>query len=124
MGTIALVGLGGNLGDAAETVRRAFQELDALPNTRLLRASRLYQSKAWGRTDQPDFINAVAMLDTRLGARELLDAMLDIEHGALCLSDGARRWRAELFRTRLAFVRDFCALWPRHLVKDMEQARG
>ena len=42
MGTIALVGLGGNLGDAAETVRRAFQELDALPNTRLLRASRLY----------------------------------------------------------------------------------
>ena len=25
---------------------------------------------------------------------------------------------------RLAFVRDFCALWPRHLVKDMEQARG
>ena len=81
-GTIALVGLGGNLGDAAATLRQAFQELDALPSTRLLRASRLYRSRAWGRTDQPDFINAVAMLETTLGARELLDAMLGIEHGA------------------------------------------
>jgi len=80
--TIALVGLGGNLGDAAATLRQAFQELDALPSTRLLRASRLYRSRAWGRTDQPDFINAVAMLETTLGARELLDAMLGIEHGA------------------------------------------
>ena len=81
-GTIALVGLGGNLGDAAATLRQAFQELDALPSTRLLRASKLYRSRAWGRTDQPDFINAVAMLETTLGARELLDAMLGIEHGA------------------------------------------
>lgn len=80
--TVALVGLGGNLGDAAATLRHAFQELDALPETRLLRASRLYRSRAWGRTDQPDFINAVAMVETTLGARELLDAMLGIEHGA------------------------------------------
>ena len=80
--TVALVGLGGNLGDAAATLRRAFKDLDALPDTRLLRASKLYRSRAWGRTDQPDFINAVAMLQTGLGARELLDAMLGIEHDA------------------------------------------
>lgn len=80
--TIALVGLGGNLGDAAVTLRNAFKELDALPDTRLLRTSRLYRSRAWGRTDQADFINAVAMLQTELGARELLDALLGIEHDA------------------------------------------
>lgn len=91
-GTIALVGLGGNLGDAAATLRRAFQELDALPQTHLLRASRLYRSLAWGRAGQPDFINAVAMLDTNLGARELLDAMLGIEHDAGRERNADERW--------------------------------
>lgn len=81
-GVIALVGLGGNLGDAAAAVREAFRALGALPHTRLLRTSRLYRSPPWGRTDQPDFINAVAMLETGLSPRELLDAMLGIEHQA------------------------------------------
>jgi 2-amino-4-hydroxy-6-hydroxymethyldihydropteridine diphosphokinase len=91
-GTIALIGLGGNLGDAAATLRLAFQELDSLPDTRLLRASRLYRSRAWGRTDQPDFINAVAMIETSLDARELLDAMLGIEHRAGRERQADERW--------------------------------
>lgn len=90
--TIALVGLGGNLGDAAATLRLAFQALDALPDTRLIRASRLYRSRAWGRTDQPDFINAVAMIETGLGARELLDGMLGIEHDAGRERHAEQRW--------------------------------
>ncbi|GAB3091703.1 2-amino-4-hydroxy-6-hydroxymethyldihydropteridine diphosphokinase [Lysobacter terrae] len=90
--TVALVGLGGNLGDAAATLRQTFRELDALPETRLLRASRLYRSRAWGRTDQPDFINAVAMIETALDARELLDAMLGIEHDAGRERHADRRW--------------------------------
>lgn len=77
--TIALVGLGSNLGDPVAAVRHALQALDAIPGTRLVRASRLYRTPAWGRTDQPDFINAVAMLETTLAPRELLDAMLGIE---------------------------------------------
>ncbi|QSX77333.1 2-amino-4-hydroxy-6-hydroxymethyldihydropteridine diphosphokinase [Agrilutibacter solisilvae] len=90
--TVALVGLGANLGDAVATLRHAFQHLDAMPHTRLLRTSRLYRTPAWGRTDQPDFINAVAMLDTALTARELLDAMLDIEHAAGRDRDTGDRW--------------------------------
>lgn len=90
--TVALIGLGGNLGDAAATLRQAFQALDALPHTRLLRASRLYRSRAWGRTDQPDFINAVAMIETSLDARELLDAMLAIEHEAGRERSEDERW--------------------------------
>ena len=90
--TIALVGLGGNLGDAAATVRHAFRDLDALPHTRLLRASKLYRTPAWGRTDQPDFVNAVAMLETSLPARELLDGMLGIEHEAGRERHADERW--------------------------------
>ena len=80
---LAFVGLGGNVGDAPATLREALRELDAIPGTRLQRASRLYRSAAWGRTDQPDFTNAVAMLRTTLAPRELLDALLGIEraHG-------------------------------------------
>lgn len=89
---IALVGLGGNLGDAAATLRHAFKELDALPQTRLLRGSKLYRSRAWGRTDQPDFVNAVAMLQTGLDARELLDALLGIEHDAGRERRADERW--------------------------------
>ena len=79
MSTVAVVGLGANLGDAEASVRGAFVELDLLPATRLLRASALYRTPAWGHTEQPDFINAVALLETGLGARELLDRLLAIE---------------------------------------------
>ena len=66
--TRAAIGLGGNLGDAATTLRQAIEVLGALPGTRLLRASRLYRTPAWGLTAQPDFINAVAVVETTLAA--------------------------------------------------------
>lgn len=77
--TIAYVGLGGNVGEAAATLREAFDALDALPQTRLLRASRLYRTPAWGLREQPDFTNAAVKLETGLDARTLLDALLDLE---------------------------------------------
>ncbi|WP_279361005.1 2-amino-4-hydroxy-6-hydroxymethyldihydropteridine diphosphokinase [Xanthomonas sacchari] len=76
----ACIGLGGNLGDAAATLRAALAALDTLPQTRLLRASQLYRSPAWGREDQPDFINAAALVTTTLSAPDLLQALLDLEH--------------------------------------------
>ncbi|HKN77614.1 MAG TPA: 2-amino-4-hydroxy-6-hydroxymethyldihydropteridine diphosphokinase [Lysobacter sp.] len=91
---LACIGLGANLGDAAATVQAALQALDALPHTRLVKASRLYRTPAWGKTDQPAFVNAAAVLETELDARALLDAMLGIErdHGRERL-DG-QRWGA------------------------------
>ena len=77
--TLAAVGLGANLGEAVATLRDAIDELARLPDTELLRASRLYRTPAWGRTEQPDFINAVALVETGMPARELLDALLAIE---------------------------------------------
>ena len=77
--TLAAIGLGANLGDAAATLREAIAELARLPQTELLRASRLYRTPAWGVTEQPDFINAVALVETALPPRDLLDALLAIE---------------------------------------------
>ena len=92
----ACVGLGANLGDAVAAVQGALQALDALPGTRLVRASRLYRTPAWGKTDQPAFVNAAAVLETTLDARTLLDQMLQIERdwGRDRAGDGSDRWGA------------------------------
>jgi 2-amino-4-hydroxy-6-hydroxymethyldihydropteridine diphosphokinase len=88
----AWIGLGGNLGDAVATLHAALQDLDNLPQTRLVRASKLYRTPAWGVVEQPDFINAVALLDTRLPPRDLLDALLGIERAFGRERNGSERW--------------------------------
>lgn len=90
----AFIGLGSNLGDSVATLRAALRALDALPDTRLVRASKLYRTPAWGVTEQPDFINAVAMLHTRRAPRRLLEDLLEIERhaGRQRLADGSDRW--------------------------------
>jgi 2-amino-4-hydroxy-6-hydroxymethyldihydropteridine diphosphokinase len=75
---IAYVALGANLGDAQAAVRQALRDLDALPQTRLLRASPLYRS-APVQSSGPDYINAVAELQTTLSAYALLDALQGLE---------------------------------------------
>ena len=89
---IAFVGLGANLGDAATTLRDAVKAVDEWPHTRVVRASRLFRTPAWGLQDQADFINGVVMLETKLGARALLDALLAIERQFGRERDAAQRW--------------------------------
>ena len=86
----ACIGLGANLGDPAAALREAFEALARLPATRLLAASRLYRTPAWGRTDQPDYVNAAALLETALDPQALLAALLDIERRAGRVRDGDR----------------------------------
>ncbi|BDU16103.1 2-amino-4-hydroxy-6-hydroxymethyldihydropteridine diphosphokinase [Lysobacter auxotrophicus] len=90
----AFIGMGSNLGDSIATLKHALRALDALPDTRVARASRLYRTAAWGVTEQPDFINAVALLRTRRAPRELLGDLLAIEReaGRRRLEDGSDRW--------------------------------
>lgn len=92
MTAVCFVGLGANLGDAKGSVRAALASLGRAPGVRLLRASGLYATPAWGHVEQPDFINAVAMLDTALDARELLDVLLDIERKAGRDRSASTRW--------------------------------
>jgi 2-amino-4-hydroxy-6-hydroxymethyldihydropteridine diphosphokinase len=76
----AYIGLGANLDDPAAQVQQAMDELAKLPEGRLLARSSLYASAPVGYANQPDFINAVAAIETRLSPRALLNALFDIEH--------------------------------------------
>ena len=78
--SIAYIALGANLGDPAATVRAAFGALANLPDSRVLRCSSLYRTAPVGIADQPEFINAAAVLETLLAPEALLDALLDVEH--------------------------------------------
>ncbi len=75
----AFVGLGANLGEPQAQVRAAAAALSGIPQTRLLALSPLYRSAPVGVGAQPDFVNAVAEIETGLAARALLDALLAVE---------------------------------------------
>lgn len=75
----AFVALGSNLDDPIAQVRAGLDALAALPQTRLIHASSLYWNPPVGYRNQPEFVNAVARIETRLTPRELLDALLTIE---------------------------------------------
>lgn len=78
----AYIGLGANLGDALGALRAALAALRELPGTRLAAVSSLYRSAPIDATG-PDYLNAVARLDTALAPHELLAALQAIElaHG-------------------------------------------
>ena len=73
------IGLGSNLAGPAEQVQLAFKALDALPKTAVIQCSQLYASKPQGPQDQPDFVNAVCLIETELEPLMLLDALQAIE---------------------------------------------
>jgi len=74
---IAYIGLGSNLGDRQATLRQAVRRLGTYG--RVVAVSSLYETEPVGYRDQPWFLNAVVALETTLGPRELLAALLAIE---------------------------------------------
>jgi 2-amino-4-hydroxy-6-hydroxymethyldihydropteridine diphosphokinase len=80
--TRAAVALGSNLEDPEAQVRRGFDAIAALPETKLLARSSLYRTAPVGYADQPDFVNACALVETQLAPRALLDALLTLEKRA------------------------------------------
>jgi 2-amino-4-hydroxy-6-hydroxymethyldihydropteridine diphosphokinase len=78
--TIAFVGLGSNQQDPQAQIARAFGELDELPHTRVVKRSSLYRTAPVGYAGQPDFLNAVAQLETGLPAARLLGELQSIEN--------------------------------------------
>lgn len=89
----AFIALGSNLENPAFQVQQAFDELKQLPGTQLVRRSSLYRSAPVGKLDQPDFVNAVALIETHLAPHDLLKALLAIEqrHGRVRESLNAPR---------------------------------
>lgn len=81
----AAIGLGSNLDDPRAHVERALQELASLRESRPAAFSGLYRTRPLGPSGQPDYCNAVALLDTLLEPLALLDALQALErhHGRL-----------------------------------------
>ena len=78
--SLAYVALGANLVNPAAQVRAALEALSHILDTRLLRASSLYCTAAITSDSQPDYINAVAALETSLTPDALLTALFEIEN--------------------------------------------
>ena len=83
MKTVVYIALGSNLDNPKMQIQDAFAELDEIQATHLLQTSSLYASAPWGYANQPDFVNAVASVETELPPRRLLEELLKIEtwHG-------------------------------------------
>lgn len=76
---IAWLSLGANIGDPPAQLAEAIRRLDAHPHIRLVAQSAVIRTAAWGKTNQPDFANMAATVETDLPPVDLLHACLDIE---------------------------------------------
>lgn len=76
---LAYIGLGSNLEAPRDQLERALSSLDSLPLTQCVARSSLYASAPVGPQDQPDFVNAVAAIRTRLSPLALLDQLQALE---------------------------------------------
>ncbi len=92
----AYIGIGSNLGDPVRQVLGACAAMNGLPETRLIARSGLYRSAAYGGVDQPDFVNLVAALLTRLAPRTLLARLQALESLAGRQAGGVRWGPREL----------------------------
>ena len=77
--TVAVLGLGGNIGDSRKLIAAAIKRLSANSRIEIEDVSALYLTPPWGKTDQPPFLNAAARIETSLQPRALLNAILDVE---------------------------------------------
>lgn len=117
----AWVGLGSNLSDPRAQLERALEELDRLPLTRRSIASRLYTSRPLGPRDQPDFINAVAALETRLSPLALLDQLQALEQRHRRVRD--RHWGPRTLDLDLLLFDQQCLSMPRLTLPHPEMAQ-
>lgn len=73
------LGVGSNLRNPKNQIDQAIYSLSKLPVTKLLSCSSYYQSQPLGDQDQPDFLNAVVILNTRLDPENFLNYLQIIE---------------------------------------------
>ena len=100
--TEAALAFGSNLGDSRAMIARAIAALDAMEAVSVTRVSSLYRTPPWGLEDQPDFVNACALVETDYAPEDLLAACKDLEK-ALGRED-AVRWGPRLIDIDLLWM--------------------
>jgi 2-amino-4-hydroxy-6-hydroxymethyldihydropteridine diphosphokinase len=125
--TIAYLGLGTNMGDRDAQLRAAVAAIAAIPATTLLRQSPIYESKPWGKTDQPDFLNMVVEISTQLEPHTLHRHLEKIERDMGRDRETSEKWGPRpididllLYGTRTlktaSLVVPHPRMWERHFV--------
>lgn len=77
----AYLGIGTNLGDRIDNLRKTVDAVNLLPLTKVLSTSKIYETTPVGYMNQGDFLNMVIEIETELSAENLLGACLGIEAG-------------------------------------------
>jgi len=108
----AYVGLGANLADPRRQLLSALGHLRDLPRCRLCDHSPLYRTPPLGVPGQPDYVNAVARLQTTLAPLALLDRLQDIEARMGRVRDGVR-WGPRVIDLDLLLFGDLSLQHPR-----------
>lgn len=110
-GQIAYIGLGSNLQQPLLQIQRALQTLQTLPESELVNHSPLYRSAPLSGNNQPDYINAVAMLRTGLTPLALLDTLQTIEQQQGRVRT-AERWASRSLDLDMLLYADYCSHDP------------
>lgn len=100
---IVWLGMGANLGDPKSQFEKVYQLLEER-GIKILRQSSLYDTKPWGKTDQPDFVNQVLKVQTSLSPLRLLGALKAIER--ILGKTKAEKWSPRLIDIDLLFFND------------------
>lgn len=77
----AVLGIGTNIGERKNNIENAIEALNLLPNTKVIKTSKIYETEPWGYVDQSRFLNCALILETELSPNALLGACLGIEAG-------------------------------------------
>ncbi|MGT2957584.1 2-amino-4-hydroxy-6-hydroxymethyldihydropteridine diphosphokinase [Streptococcus bovimastitidis] len=77
--TCVYLSLGSNMGDCQSYLGQAIEALSQLPNTEMKAVSSLYETPAWGNTNQANFLNLACQLETDLEPLDLLECIHQIE---------------------------------------------
>ncbi len=121
---LAYIGLGANLNAPLETIKKAIVALSQLPNSKLVAQSKIYASKPMGPVDQPDYVNAVVLLETSLSPHELFEQTCQIEqdHGRVRNGEhwGPRTLDLDLLLFGEQTLNDELLTVPHYGIKDRE----
>ncbi len=90
---LAIIALGGNIGDVVASFKYARSALNAMDDCKLLNSSALYQSEPLGVAGQEPYLNAMLSLEVSCAAYSLLVRLHGIED-ARGRSRGRVRWSA------------------------------
>lgn len=100
------IALGSNMGDSFAYINQAIHDLKLHPQIHNLNVSSFYKSKPHGPQNQPDYLNAAAVLNTDLDAEALLDLLQKIENDNDRAREGVIRWGARTLDLDLLFYAD------------------